>query len=417
MTTVKWSSMFPMSVLQFPTQYYFPAPKRLAGSTQLSPIPNEIYLEIFDHLSPSYANGFTESECKHALTNLALVCRFFCAMALPRIFKSLEFSGSLSNEPSAKPSYASFCRAVIKGQEPAASLSLYVKECTFTSWRREDTISDWVSHGFLGMYGQALGRMSNLQSVSLHMVDVDKRFLKAICGLKSLQSLSIQFCSLDRTGNITDRVIQKLTPLKLKSFSYRAFVDDPLQAKVFARIVNTSSLESLQVNSWIVARNIFMEFGMESSLIDLDLSEARDDPIWWKVLDLSKAMKSMRIGRLTRPAGDPSSITPLSPSSMPQLCTLDAPLLLALAIVPGRPLHTIIIPDRPCCSPIRVVEINQLKCSTIPVRVLDISDAISRQISFDFFPQLEVLRLSYNCDHDKQDLCSKPSLFEDVSLI
>jgi hypothetical protein len=254
------------------------------------------------------------------------------------------------------------------------------------------------------MYGQAMGRMSNLQSVILQRVDIDKRLLKAICELKSVQSLSIELCSL--VEDIRDTIIQKLTPLKLKSFSYTTPFNNPLLPKILARIVNTSSLEKLEVDDWAVARNIFMQFGKESSLVELVLFEARDDPILWKVLELSNAMKSLRIGDLS---GASSSIGPLSPSSMPQLCILQAPALLASALVPGRPLHTVIIPN---FGVIGGVAINGLEHSTIPIGVLEIPSCDYPQISFDKFPQMEVLRLSYGYIQDQSD---NPSWLEDVS--
>jgi hypothetical protein len=329
-------------------------------------------------------------------------------MALPRIFKSLDFSGSLSG---AEPGYASFCRAVVKGQEPAASLSCHVTECTFTKWLMDNKQLRWVYDGFLGMYGQALGRMSNLQSVNLNLVDIDKRLLKAICGLKSVQSLSIDHCSLLEV--ITDTAIQKLTPLNLKSFSYGGIGMFNFPTKILTRIVNTSSLENLKVDNWDIARVILMQFDNHSSLVQLDLAEARDDPILWKVLELSKAMKRLRICNLS---GASLSISPLSPSSMPQLCTLETSPLLASALVPGRPIRTVIISDDQCSQVIGRVELDRLRHSIMPIRTLQIPIDFYPDIPFDKLPQMEVLRLTFPCEHNIEDL-ENPSWLEDVSLV
>jgi len=383
---------------------YVAAPVRLAGSTPLTPIPNEIYLEIFDYFTPS-DDEVTKAECKRVLSNLALVCRFFCAMALPRIFKSLEFSGSMCNE-STKPGYASFCRAVIKGLEPAASLSRHVEKCTFEKWRVDTERLRWVYNGFLGMYGQALGRMPNLQSVVLTMVDVDKRLLKTISGLTNLQSLSVNLCTF--MEDITDTVIRKLTPLKLRSFSCTDLQNKALLAKTLARIVSTSNLKDLRVSGWTVARDILAQFDKESSLVELEVYGARDDPILWKVLELSKAMKNIRIDRLPG-APWPSNI--LSSSSMPQLRTLVAPPSLALALVPGRPLHTVLISGDPYHCSVGRAEIERLKHSTISIKVLQIPIDFYFLAPFDEFPQMEVLRLYYH-----QPLPDGRGWLEDVSL-
>lgn len=387
----------------------FAAPVRLAGKTPLNPIPNEIYVEIFDYFTPtSRIVGLTEeADYKRTLSNLALVCRFFCAIALPRIFKSLRFSGTSNIDPTAEPSHASLCRGIIKGQEPATSLSRYVKECTFTSWTKDPK---WVYDGFLGMYGQALGRMSNLQSLTLKRMEIDKRFLKTICGLKGVQSLEMDLCGF--LDDVTTTSIQKLTSLKLKNFLYK---HKPLSAEdiilaIFSRIICTSSLERLHLKYWPVARQILALFDKDSALVELVLEKAEADPILWKVLELSRAIKVLRIFKFD--LLDPGS-SPLSPSSMPQLCVLEAPSQLAFTLVPGRPLHTVIIPASENSD---VLGIQQLRLSTVPIRVLHISVESYFDVPFDELRQLEVLQLFYNHRMSLR-FTTRSELIEHVSLI
>jgi len=62
-----------------------------------------------------YSDEIAVAEHKHILSNLALVCHFFCTVLLPQIFKSLKFSG-LPHKESDTPGYMSFCRALIRGR-------------------------------------------------------------------------------------------------------------------------------------------------------------------------------------------------------------------------------------------------------------------------------------------------------------
>jgi hypothetical protein len=335
-------------------------------------------------------------------------------MALPRIFKSIEFSGGMCKKKSTvTPNYASFCRAIIKGQEPAASLSCHVKECTFVDWSVDDTERfDWVQSGFLKMYGQALGRMSNLQSIVMDSMNIDKHLLKVLCGLKGLQSLSVKDC---RFPDITDAVLQKITPLKLRNFS--CYVSGET-AKILARIVSPPNLEYLvvRVHGWSGVRGILETFAAESSLVLLDIAYVNDEPILWKVLEISKGLKTLRIfSRFGASFQAPSR--PFSPSSLPKLSVLEAPLQLALALVPGRPLHSVIISadgslDSPSCQ-----KVDSLNKSTIPIRSLQIPVHCYLHTPFDEFAQLETLHLCHELNNREPD--SPPTLtwFEDVSSI
>ena len=146
------SGLFPF------VEYIYLAPGRCTGTKKLPLIPNDVYFEIFDHIQPS--DEIAVAEHKHVSSNLTLVCCFFCAVLLPRIFKSLKFSGH-PHKKSDTPGYALFCRALIRGKEPARSLALHVKECTFSQWTTCEDHLESVFNGFLGLYNQAITHQEN----------------------------------------------------------------------------------------------------------------------------------------------------------------------------------------------------------------------------------------------------------------
>ena len=133
-------------------EYIYVAPGRYAGTKELPLIPNKVYFKIFDYIEPS--NLMSVSEYKRILSNLALVCRFFCAVLLPQIFKSLTFSGH--PEKADTSGYASFCRALIGGKEPACLLALHIIECTFSQWAAGEDHIESAFNGFLGFYNQVI---------------------------------------------------------------------------------------------------------------------------------------------------------------------------------------------------------------------------------------------------------------------
>jgi hypothetical protein len=123
-------------------------------------------------------------------------------------------------------------------------------------------------------------------------------------------------------------------------------------------------------------------------------------------------MKTLRIS-----SGPGTSLPswPLSPSSLPELGVLEAPLQLALSLVPGRPLHSVIFSGDRHVGAVSGPKIDFLKKSTIPIRVLHVPVHYYLHAPFDEFAQLEVLHLyTAFTTHDRR-LSDKLSWFEDVS--
>lgn len=293
----------------------------------LQPVPNEIYLEIFDYFETS--DTMFPPECRRILARLALVCRLFCSIALPRIFASLDIFGAPAKETEdLPPNNAKFCSAIVRKQEPAATLAGYVKECNFMDWSNKE---DWANAGFLKMYGQAMTRMSNLEKLSFMVVDIDRHLLKTICGLKRLTSLSFFLCTFSK--DIDDASINKLPPLKLKVFSFTGSNGNP---KLFQRIIDTTDLVEFRSTQWDITEKILVKFEEDSPLESLDLFQAIDEPVLWRAIERTKKLKTILLASLSLHDGKLPAIP--SPSLVPELRRLRAPPLL-VSLVPGRPLN------------------------------------------------------------------------------
>ncbi|KAJ7710539.1 hypothetical protein B0H17DRAFT_2648 [Mycena rosella] len=141
-------------------------PSRRRGSRILSLLPTEVYLEIFAYLEPSEKDNVVD--CKHIFSNLALVCRFFCAHAISRVYRSIEFSGR-----DASSGAPGFCRLLLRGTNSTVQnhasdarfplhVAQSVRECTFRNW-----IGIPSAAAFLKSYCKAVGQMPNIQCFRL----------------------------------------------------------------------------------------------------------------------------------------------------------------------------------------------------------------------------------------------------------
>ncbi|KAF8062304.1 hypothetical protein FPV67DRAFT_1507945 [Lyophyllum atratum] len=292
-------------------------PTRMVGTRPLTIIPNEVYLEIFDYVTHSL--DLTCRERSTMLSNLALVCRFFCAIAVPRIFESLCVTGTATKTDGSPSNKVTFCRDVSQGKEPAASLASHVINFSFRSWRKGGD-HPWAITGFLNMYGRALRRMPNLQSLVLWDVDLDKHFLKVICALKTLTSLTLNITSF--CDDLTDA--PNTPPLSLKKLVVRCTsLTSPLpdHADIIAAIVKADKLEHLFSSDWSVAKAIFTRME-DSNLVRLDVFEADWGPELRNALGKCRLLKTLQIAKLNV---FEESIPVLPASSIPDLQNLQCP--------------------------------------------------------------------------------------------
>ncbi|KAG2737025.1 hypothetical protein P692DRAFT_201134291, partial [Suillus brevipes Sb2] len=225
-------------------------PLRRNDQTDLPLIPNEIYLHIFECIAPTHRP--LSEQYVQTFSALALVCRFFCSVALPRVFERVTFSGNKYDEfnrilASRKARWATL---ILAKAEPAKSFALNVKECIFKHW-------EFIDEGYKGnlkwpfgmpmLYCLAMARMSNIRKVFISSSIVNKDHWQALAELKQLDVLEFRFCSF-----IEDPPNKQLT---VRAVMFRCGLHHS-PSQLTLRPIATTSLRSLEMDDVEVALKI-----------------------------------------------------------------------------------------------------------------------------------------------------------------
>ncbi|KIK61088.1 hypothetical protein GYMLUDRAFT_243768 [Collybiopsis luxurians FD-317 M1] len=134
-------------------------PERRRGDQPLDPIPNEIYLKIL-----------SDMHHKEDLSKLALVCRFFASIAIPRLFKKIFIRFECDQlSKTWKESHTRFYNVLREGDDRfAVSLCRYIRECEIHSTGREPTTIVSLATGDM----KNLLSMRNLTTLDLRSLDL-----------------------------------------------------------------------------------------------------------------------------------------------------------------------------------------------------------------------------------------------------
>ncbi|KIK34783.1 hypothetical protein CY34DRAFT_617506 [Suillus luteus UH-Slu-Lm8-n1] len=208
-------------------------PLRRKGQTNLPLIPNEIYLHIFECMAPT--DQPLKEQDVETFSALALVCRFFCSVALPRIFEQ-----------------------ILANSEPAKSLALYVKECTFEYWESDEK-TKWL-FPFASLFCKAMTRMSNIRKVVFSSSFVKTDHWEALAELKQLEDLGFHFCSfIDDPPNkeLTVRSVMLYGPRF--TFTLRPIATTSLRslkADIVEAVLNVVTFRQLAIDELVLHRQI-----------------------------------------------------------------------------------------------------------------------------------------------------------------
>jgi hypothetical protein len=169
-------------------------------------IPNEIYLAIFEYIAPT--DQPLSKQNIDTFSALALVCRFFCAVALPRVFERVVFSGNITDNRMPAHRKTILARRIVANTGPAKSVALYVKECYFEYWRTSKELQRFISP-FSKLYCRAMARMLNIRKLEFYQSSVTKEHWEAMAALRQLDCLTFRDCSF--VDNPPDRELRVRT--------------------------------------------------------------------------------------------------------------------------------------------------------------------------------------------------------------
>lgn len=311
------------------------APSRRSGTKALPLVPNEVYLDIFDLAEFSDENSF--AEVKRIMSNLALVCRFFCAMALPRVFKTLKFCGKSAQGDAEEPGYATFCRMLIQDKEPTRSLALHIKSCQFRDWLSPDPALEWVFSGCLKLYTQSLRRMENLESVSLTATPLTANLLKVLAYLRPLKSLEVLRCRVE----YSPKDACSIPALQISTLICHASTSFETNYCILDDLIDMSYLRILRTDSWQMTKSLMQQPGV-SILEELDLSIAVIPENASILLDFLNRTPSMLVLRFPKNETKATlDLTRLSKSALPKLRHVCCHPSLVSTLIPGRPVDSV----------------------------------------------------------------------------
>ncbi|KAJ7100955.1 hypothetical protein B0H15DRAFT_465488 [Mycena belliarum] len=383
-------------------------PRRRIGARVLSLIPTEVYLEIFSYLEPS--EEASPGDSRRIFTNLAPVCRFFCAHSISRMYRSLEFSGRDASSGS-----PSFCRLLLKGDSGADScpagvdfrfalqVAQSVRECTFRDWLDVPSASS-----FLKYYSKAVGHMPNIVCFHLETTPITLPLIQAIARYKltatksairtNLAELSIHSCILDTS--MSERDVVDLSLLALRNVEHFATWDIP------PAIIRVRQLEVFRTDSWDYASYFIKR--KHPDLRVLELHRVEDVSAVFAFLTKCPSITELTIGSVFTQSLSP--LPSLAVPALPQIHALHVPPVL-LRYFAERPLRKVSLggaelrvagpagcpPSFPTLPLLTLQDVLPLKQSTAQITELHVHQHIYFLFLFHkHFKALEVLTLAYH---------------------
>ncbi|KIK62895.1 hypothetical protein GYMLUDRAFT_84303 [Collybiopsis luxurians FD-317 M1] len=267
-------------------------PDRRRGDRDLDCIPNEIYLKII-----------SEVDDDAELRNLALVCRFFASVVLPRLFEEIYIE-TYSSRLWKSNGYPKLYRALREGSDPhAISVCKYIRTCKMRHFNfgaiKPPRPSSLVS------YLEDLQKMPNLTSLSLTNMELSKDILKIISQLSNLASLYLDHCypSVD----ITEADIIALADALCLDFLLLLPPSDQRVA-TFDSLLLSSQLTKLSTNS-----HEFIRFsaarGVIPSLQFLELGAVHDLMNVYQLSSQVSMLVELRLHNVEWPEGVPDPVT------------------------------------------------------------------------------------------------------------
>lgn len=373
-------------------------PIRRIGDRLLDPIPLEIYQEVFEYLCEN--DDMSVKELRRTLSNMALVCRFFSAIALPKLFAKVYFSGRPGPEVSRT---SQFCRALNNNQEPEKSLAKHVKACTFIHWPTA-TACQASQVAFFTMYCSALSKMTSVESIAFYNVAITKRILKSVKKLCLVNSLSFSECSLVPEVDL-DQFTNFLQTLRLRFLTI--IENKSSESRIFSNAISPAlplhNLIWLEVDNWSIIQRL-SELDHPLPLQTLAIFEVEDSALLPKLFRQTPHLLHLYIGTMESGA-DSSTPVQFTDHLLPKLSSFQGTLSLATLLIPQRPVKKVSLMGYEASCSVSTQQVwEALTKSKAPIRELFIPEYLYCAASLrDCLPNVQVVKLSW-CHSNPDDI-------------
>ncbi|KAF8885386.1 hypothetical protein CPB84DRAFT_1788387 [Gymnopilus junonius] len=362
-------------------------PVRRRGTEILTPIPTEIYLEIFDHVRFRLPTTSMYPSVRRDLFSTTLVCHLFRSAVLPLIFEELTLYPLVYPNLFTSHRDGLFCEHLLEGGPMAEMMKLYTKTCALCNW---DEVTARFEPGKeagsgAGLYSKVLNTLSNIHTLSISSIIITKDLLRAMGMLLHLKSLSFEMCLLSE--DITE-YLENISSLELKSLGlqFRA-TTKPALLECFICSINYKCLIELSTDNWQFCER--MARGPHPLLLEYIKIDGRSNAaILSKLLSKTPVLCRLHIACL------PEGSLKLDPGTIPNLKHVVAPVSILNTFVPGRPISIIEVIDEKDAV-LQSFDLEILRSSSCPITDMRIpSELYEFQSPFwGQFSYLQVLRL------------------------
>ncbi|KAI6126988.1 hypothetical protein F5141DRAFT_1084756 [Pisolithus sp. B1] len=195
------------------------------GHRSLPPFPLEIYLEILEHLAPP-GQELSPEQTK-TLTRVAGTCKFFCHIAIPRIYEHVSVVGSVyyRHDNAYSNRGASLCGRIVAREDLALWAAKCVRECNFHNW--------------------LLRYMTNIHRLTFSECFITNEHWRAIMALGGLEELVFDRCHFTETIQLGGTRINQ--PPKLRVSSIEVYEGD-FHSRVVTEVLDLGRLRSLKTD-------------------------------------------------------------------------------------------------------------------------------------------------------------------------
>ncbi|KZT30954.1 hypothetical protein NEOLEDRAFT_1174309 [Neolentinus lepideus HHB14362 ss-1] len=308
-------------------------PQRRDGEKALVGVPEDIWIQVFDHLR------FATKQYKDELATLSLVCRSFCLICHPLLFRDLKFDVSsihLGDEDDIRQ--LSWCQRVIDNTEKPDTVGPSVRSYTLCNSRASEEPD---IRALMKRHIYIIPFLRNLRDLTLKFLVLPVSFLETVEAVHSLESLVIRDCS------ILGKARGSWMPTPLNALKHLDFVCKYCDPSIWSSLVRLVVVPSLRVfHSCDID---FFEIclphilGLPLAELGAPISLAPESQrALVDFLNCAPTICKLYLYPVDVPAGDHShTVEGLEDTALPNLTWVLCPPFCLSHLVPNRPVHGI----------------------------------------------------------------------------